>query len=245
MKLPRDDGHAGYSDADDPWAEIISRALFGAGLAAATIYAASQTPFPTTFDFNSPDFDPIFLLPTFFGVVCLWQFAMAGRAALRLRRFGTTRLELFGRGPFRPGGRFAGRIRTRAPIRPEGPWRITLQCVETHAFADRRAGAGSGRRDHAFVVWEESVERVPDAVDSSAGIPFSFTLPTTLAPPPDPSPVKRDSPYFSFKAAVFIPGMRRVWSRGSPPTARFWRIVATAPMKGTDFRAEFAAPVEG
>jgi hypothetical protein len=81
-------------------------------------------------------------------------------------------------------------------------------------------------------------------VDSTRGIPFAFQLPNSVGPAPQPPIRPTRSPYFSFKAAIMIPGLRRVWSSNDPPVARRWVLEVSAPMPGTDFEARFLLPVE-
>lgn len=132
-------------------------------------------------------------------------------------------------------------VRVARPLHPTGSYRIRLRCVDTHEFSDNREGAAP-YRDSDFVVWEREQERPAEAVDATRGIPFAFQLPASVGPAP--APRIRPSPYFSFKAAIMIPGLRRVWAGDDPPVARRWVLDVSAPMPGTDFEAHFLIPVE-
>jgi hypothetical protein len=233
---------AGHTDSDHPRDAVVSHGILAVGCAVATGFVSSYLPWPWVFDIDSPDFNPIIVLPLLLGGTTVWETVKAVRAELRHRRFGAATLELAGHGRLRLGGKVNGVVRTARPLSPTGSYRIRLRCVDTHEFSDSRDGASSPYRDSDFVVWEREQERPAEAVDPIRGIPFEFQLPASVGPAP--APRIRPSPYYSFKFAIMIPGLRRVWASNDPPVARRWVLDVSAPMPGTDFEAHFVIPVE-
>ncbi|PWS33996.1 hypothetical protein DFH01_27040 [Falsiroseomonas bella] len=234
----------GHSETDHPRDAAMSHGVLAVGFAVATGFVASYLPWPWVFDIHSPDFNPMVALPLLSAGVTALETVRAVRAELRHRRFGAATLDLEGSGRLRLGQRVGGVVRTARPLAPTGPYRIRLRCVDTHEFRDTSENATSPRRNSDFVVWEREQECPAEAVDSTRGIPFAFRLPNSVGPAPQPPIRPTRSPYFSFKAAIMILGLRRVWSSNDPPVARRWLLEVSAPMQGTDFEARFLLPVD-
>ena len=79
------------------------------------------------------------------------------------------------------------------------------------------------------------------------GIPFAFQLPASVGEPPtaESSRASASAPQVSVKVALTLPLMEnRVWTHNAPPVARRWRLVVTAPTRGTDFSVEFPVEVD-
>lgn len=235
---------ANYSDADHTKETAITHWVMAVGFLGATAFVSSHLPWPWLFDIDDPDFNPMVVLPLLLGGVSIHQLFHAIRWTARQKRFGTATMELKGTGTVWLGTRLEGVIRTARPLQSEGPFRLVLRCVDTHEFRDLGSSATRTQTAESFTVWERALEVPSAGVDSTRGIPFSFQLPASVGPKPATSRVSSGSPYFRFKAAITIPGMRRVWSHNDPPQARAWQLDVSAPMPGTDFHAQFIVPVQ-
>lgn len=237
---------AGHSDVDETRDAAVTHWFMAVGFAVATGFVASYLPWPWAFDINDPDFNPIVVLPLMLAGTSLWELARAITWTLRFRRFGTSTMQLTGPVPARLGRRLEGVIRTARPLRPEGPVRIALRCLDTHEFRDFASSATRTRKAETFVVWERAVEVAAHGLDTTRGIPFAFELPAAVGQPTSQAPARQGGSgfIFEFKAAITLPGFRRVWSGNSPPVARRWVLEASATMPGADFRARFVVPVE-
>lgn len=233
-----------YSDTDQTKDNAITHWIMAGGMAGAIIFVSSYLPWPWIFDIDSPDFNPMVMLPLMLGGVSVYQLFHAIRWTARHRRFGTARMELKGAGTVWMGTRFEGVVRTAQALQPEGSFRIVLKCIDTHEFRDHSATATNTRNAESFTVWKHELEVPATGLDSTRGIPFAFQLPESVGQSPVTSRVSTGSPYFRFKAAIMIPGMRRVWSHNDPPKARTWQLDVSAPMPGTDFHAQFIVPVQ-
>lgn len=234
----------GHSDSDHPRDAAVLHGVIAVGSAAAAGFVASHLSWTWNFDIHSPDFNPMVLLPLALAAVGGWEAVRAVRAELRHRRFGAATLDLEGASRVWLGQRLRGVVRTARPLAPTGPYRIRLRCVDTHEFRDFGDNATRHNSNSDFVVWEQVQERPAASVDSSRGIPFDFQLPASVGPAPQPPIRPTRSPYYSFKFAIMIPGLRRVWASHDPPVARRWLLEVSAPMPGPDFAARFLLPVE-
>lgn len=217
---------------------------FMAGLTLAAALAVPLVfPLQWVFDPTSPDFNPMVLLPLFLAGTGVRYLVPAVIGTIRQRRFGTTVLELTGARAGRLGSPLRGVIRTQGTLHPQGDYRIVLQCLDTHAFAKSRNDAGS--RSQAFVVWEQALEVPSSGIDSRKGVPFSFQLPASVGKLAEPEASSSGAPMFSFKVAFHLPGMRsRILTHNAAPASRHWQVVVSAPMPGTDFRAQLPVAVE-
>lgn len=233
-----------YIDADHTKGTAINHWFMAAGFTGATIFVSSYLPWPWVFEIDSPDFNPMIVLPLMLIGVSGYQLFHAVRWTARLVRFGSATMELKGAGTVWLGRQLQGVIRTARPIQPEGPYRFVLQCIDTHEFLDHSDAATRTHRAESFTVWKHELEVPATGVDSTRGIPFSFQLPASVGPGPAASRVPTGSPHFQSTTAIVIPGMRRVWSHNDPPQARTWQLDVSAPMPGTDFHAQFIVPVQ-
>lgn len=235
-----------YSDADFTKNTAITHWVMAVGLAGAGIWVSSYLPRPWTFDINHPDFNPMIAMPGLFAAVTARELFRAIRWTVRQRRFGTATMELEGKGDVRLGARLAGVVRTATTLQPEGDVRVVLQCIETHQFREMKDEPQRTHRDEQFTVWKQEVRVPVEGLDSTRGIPFVFQLPKSVGPSPAIIP-PASSPSgfkFEFKGAITIPGMRRIWTRNTAPSARTWELDISAPMPGTDFHAQFIVPVQ-
>ena len=136
-------------------------------------------PFPWIFDIDDRDFMPLVLVVPLLGAYALYHAARGLRWSLRARKFGASVLEIDG-GVGRLGRPLEGVVRTARPLRPAGDYRIVLQCIDTH----RMQSKSDRTEDRSSVVWARTLTVPAAGVDSSAGIPFSFMLPSA-APEPE------------------------------------------------------------
>jgi hypothetical protein len=120
-----------------------------------------------------------------------------------------------------------------------------LKCVETHQFREISHGGERMKKNELFTVWKQESRVAAAGLDTAKGIPFRFTLPEAAgAPIPPRAPAAPASgPYFTFKAAIMIPGLRRIWTHDAPPIARTWQLDVSVPQPGNDFHAQFIVPV--
>lgn len=217
-------------------------ALAAAGIAVAALCGAGWLGWligwPDSFDPNDPDFVNPFsiMILGLLGVAC-WFGVKAARNEMRHRAFGDTVLEIDPPGFLCPGGTFAGRLRAQKPVAATGPFRLVLTCFDVHQFEDD----GSFKTSN-FPVW--TGERTASAeTDATRGLPFRFDLPASVGPEPVPSGIQPGVGN-RHRMTVHVPGMRKVVSSNIPPVGRFWTLVAAAPTKGPDFRAEVVVPTE-
>src|SRR5262245_62143900 len=80
-------------------------------------------------DWNSPDFNPLLVIPLILALIGLWSLQKAGRGSLRGRKFGTSTLETE-RDEVHLGEKLKGAIRTASTLKPDGDWSLTLRCIE-------------------------------------------------------------------------------------------------------------------
>jgi hypothetical protein len=193
-------------------------------------------PIPWIFDMNDPEFMPLIMLVPLAAIFGLYHAMLGLRWTIRARRFGESSLEITGE-VGHLGKPLRGVVRTARPLQPEGDYQLLLRCIETH----QSRGIGEDARNYTndFVVWEQSRTVAAAGVDSSRGIPFSFTLPERVrAPQPE-----RDPNTIRFDYAVMVPFAKKVWTN-RPPVGTTWLLVVSAPMPGTDFKAAFTVPVQ-
>ncbi len=119
---------------------------------------------------------------------------------LRRRRFGIPVLELATL-PGVPGETFAGLVRTRATIDPEGGFRVRLQCLR-----QQQTGSGKNRRTDETTLWEHE-EVMPGAARRADGI----AIPVAVPLPPDARETdERDSTdkvIWRLEVAAALPGV--------------------------------------
>jgi hypothetical protein len=154
-----------------------------------------------------------------------------------VRGFGESSIEIAGEiGHL--GHPLRGVVRTARPLQPQGDYQLLRRCIETHQSRDI-GDSSTQTRTNDFVVWEQA-SKVPAAgIDSSRGIPFSFTLPDKVR---EPQP-ERDPNAIRFDYSVAVPFAKKIWTN-RPPIGTTSLLVVTAPMPGTDFKAAFTVPVQ-
>ena len=213
-------------------AGIVVAALGGAG------WLGWMIGWPGSFDTSDPDFvNPFSIMIVGLLGVAGWFGVKAVRNALRHRSFGNAVLEIDPPGHLRLGGAFAGRLRVQKPVQATGPFRLVLTSFDVHAFED------DGRfKTSNFPVWTEE-RTLPPETDAVQGLAFRFTLPASVGPEPVPSGILPGTGS-RHRMTVHVPGMRQVVASNIPPVGRFWTLVATAPTRGPDFRAEVVVPTD-
>ncbi|HMO09032.1 MAG TPA: hypothetical protein PKD10_15505 [Paracoccaceae bacterium] len=219
-----------------------TEALASAGLAALALggagWLARMIGWPATLDPSDPDFvNPISIMILGLLGIAGWFAAKAVRHERRHRAFGTATLDLDPPGAARPGRPLAGQLRVQKPVAATGPFRLVLTCLDVHEFEE------NGRlKTMPFPVWTAECSLPPDT-DATRGLPFRFDLPASVGPDPVPSGILPGTGS-RHRATVHIPGMRQVVASNTPPRARYWTLVATAPTAGPDFRAEVVIPMD-
>ncbi|REJ75114.1 MAG: hypothetical protein DWQ36_06080 [Acidobacteria bacterium] len=86
--------------------------------------------YPFTLDVDSPDFNPLILVPALFLPFAGWQLISGLRYANHARRFGATVLELDS--ALRPGRTLVGRVDTRHTFSSEDAIAFELQCTDRY-----------------------------------------------------------------------------------------------------------------
>jgi hypothetical protein len=217
-------------------------ALMAAAIAAAALGGAGwlgrSIGWPATFDPGDVDFvNPISIMILGLLGAAVWFAVKALRLALRQRAFGGAMLDLDPPGYLRLGGAFSGRLKTQKAVSATGPFRLVLTCFDVQEFEE------DGRfKTVNFPVWSEE-RSLPQGADAVAGLGFRFTLPASVGPDPVQSGILPGSGS-RHRMTVHVPGMRQVVASNTPPVARFWTLVATAPTAGPDFRAEVVIPTQ-
>lgn len=221
---------------DGTRASAITHWLTAAAALAVIIAIRFFLPIPWIFDLNDPEFMPLIMMVPLAAVFGLYHAALGLWWTIRARRFGTASLEITG-DVGQLGRPLRGVVRTARPLQPEGDYQVRLRCIETHQMRD--IGESARPHSHDFVVWEHAVTVPAAGIDSSKGIPFSFTLPAQVrAPQPE-----RDPNAIRFDYTVAVPFAKKVWTN-RPASGTSWLLVVTAPMPGTDFKAAFTVPVQ-
>ena len=228
--------------ADSEQFSPATRAISAVGIAVlcagGAIWLGMQLGWPASFDVNDVDFvNPLSIMVL--ALVCgsLWFAGKAGLWLIRHRAFGRVVLELDPPGGLRLGRAFSGRLRVRKPVAANGPFRLVLTCIDVHEFED------NGRfKTSDFPVWTAE-QTVPPQTDATRGLPFRFDLPASVGMDPVASGILPGS-VNRHRATVHVPGMRKVLASNIPPVGRYWKLVATAPTPGPDFRAEVIVPLD-
>ena len=224
-----------------PQSSPLMQALMAAAIAVAALGAAAwlgwQIGWPATFDPGDVDFvNPFSIMILGLLGVAVWFTVKSVRYAIRERAFGSATLDLDPPGHLRLGGAFSGRLKVQKPVAATGPFDLVLTCFDTHEFEEN-----SRWKTVDFPVWSETRSLPPDT-DATRGLPFRFTLPGSVGPEPVPSGILPGN-VNRYRATVHVPGMRQVVASNIPPVARYWKLVATAPTPGPDFRAEVVVPL--
>lgn len=211
--------------------------ILAAGALAVILAIRFFLPIPWIFDMNDPEFMPLIVIVPLAAFYGLYHTVLGVVWTIRLRRFGESSIEIVGE-IGRLGRPLRGVVRTARPLQPEGDYQLLLRCIETHQ--SRGIGDSSAQvRTNDFVVWEQA-SKVPAAgIDSSRGIPFSFTLPDKVRKPQP----ERDTNAIRFDYSVAVPFAKKIWTN-RPPIGTTWLLVVTVPMPGTDFKAAFNVPVQ-
>ena len=212
------------------------------GMAAVALGAAAwlgwMIGWPASFDTSDPDFvNPLSIMVLGLLGVAVWFAIKAVGHERRHRAFGATALELAPPGYLRLGGTFSGRLKVQKAVAATGPFRVVLTCLDVHEFED-----DVRFKTVNFPVWTAELSLPPDT-DAMRGLVFRFDLPASVGPNPEPSSILPGAGS-RHRTTIHIPGMRQVVASSTPPVARFWTLVASAPTKGPDFRAEVVVPTD-
>lgn len=194
---------------------------------------------PWNFDFNSPEFNPMILVPVFLGVFGLYYLALTVQGTLRARKFGRSVLEIQG-STVRMGQRITGVVKTSVELSPRSDYEMCIQCIET--FETRGSSSGSTKNVDR-VRWEDSTRVASASVSSRSGIPFEFTLPEPFEKTPAAAPGS-SSVLASALVSINIPGMKKVFAHNQAPSATRWVLEVKAPLEGVDYYAIFGIIVE-
>lgn len=217
----------------------IMAGLFGA----ASLWIGWMLGWPLVFDIDDRDFNPVIIVLGLLVSVCLWNVVQALRWGRRGRVYGASQIDFDQRAPVPLGGTFSGRVRSSRQVQAAGEFRLVLTCLDLHER--RNTGSTSSTSPHtseAYPVWTAE-QTLPATTDSVKGLPFRFDLPASVGPKPQPAIRSVGSAYFRGSISINIPGLRRIFTRNSPPVARYWTLVVTAPMSGPDYKAEFRVPL--
>ncbi len=232
-----------HGEEFEPKEKAVTAWIMAALSGAAAVWVGWMLGWPWIFDFDDPDFNPMLFLEGVFLAVCLWHVGKALLWTSRAKAFGASEIEIEGRTPVPLGGVFQGRVRTAQPIRARGDFRLVLTCLDVHEQRNMsRATNSSPYRNEVFPVWTKE-QTLPATTDSARGLHFRFPLPASVGDKPEAPIQQKRNPYFSGSISINIPGLRRIFTQGKPPVARYWTLVVTAKTDGPDYRAEFTVPL--
>ncbi len=123
------------------------------------------------FEMNSPDFNPLVVIPgalAFGGIV---SFVMAAKGTLRSRRFGRVCFKMTGDSYI--GGTLRGTIVTPTDVYPSEDWDIRLQLLETITYSS--SNKAKKTRDKVHLEFKGNVPR--QGCSSRTGIPVDIQIP--------------------------------------------------------------------
>ncbi len=122
-------------------------------------------------DINSPDFNPLIIIPgalTFGGVLSL---AKAAQGTLRSKRFGRVYFKMLGDSHI--GGTLRGSMVTATELTPCGDWDIRLQLLETITYSSSKKARKT--EDKVHLEFKQTI--APQGCSSRTGIPVNFQIP--------------------------------------------------------------------
>lgn len=161
----------GYRSAHETKNETIWSWIFAGVFTALPLLAVYFFPIEFNFDVNSPDFNPLCIIPASLGAYALVTIVKAIRVTVHHRKFGDSTLVI----PDYVGvfdEPMTGFLKTSGVIRPESDWSFDLQCIET------RVSRISGRNHSEEILLWHATDTVSAATHQSTnGIPFSFFIP--------------------------------------------------------------------
>lgn len=198
------------------------------------------------FDMNSPDFNPLLILPLLLIGIVLWSLFKAGRHWRHLKRFGASFMELGVRAPLAQGSTCRGRVRTEQPLPATGDIQITLRCLEGYLFRSLVEDRPPSGRQEWVTAWEETRPLPHAEADATTGLPFEFHLP--VRGPLQPfieAPTPGNRPFFQSKTLIRIPFLKKkIITHNVKPDARQWCLEVNAPTTKGPFKATFQVPVQ-
>lgn len=193
--------------------------MFAATMLAIAAFAWWYGELSLNFNIMSPDFNPFILVPVIFGAIGLYSLVRAVLLTYRLRKFGTSSIETY---PVRPGGYFAGRLRSTRAFTATGDFHASVKCIQRVGVLDDPSSAIKTYRSvRDKVVWKTTVTPEGRTIGPDQEIEIAFNLPAD-GPASRGAPVATDS----------VGGVR-------------WVLEITAPTPGLNYYAIFAIPVLG
>lgn len=216
----------------------VMAVLLGAAAIGVVVMAGGKLPLRM----DDPDFNPMLIFVGLLGLGAVVNLVRAVRLTKRQRRQGVVRLVLDGDGVGRLGQPVAGVVRTEAPLRA-ADCRVHLQVLEGHRF--RRAGESftTQTRTHYAAVWEQELTVPLSGIDTVlGGIPFTFHPPAGTGERKPERPRDPNAIQFKFKAAIALPGFRRLFAT-TPPSSIQWVLTVQADTPEGPFVAEFPVPM--
>jgi len=200
-------------------ANAFSGYLFAGAMALISVLIPWYFELPLNFDVTDREFNPLVFIPVVFALIGLYSLLKAIRDTLRVRKFGTTTLVA---GTAKPGQIFEGVLRSSRNLAPDGDYTVLLSCIRTYRVGGPNPHATAA--DKAVykdeLRWEGKQVVPRNSVQSSAGIPFVFSIPADALPSHGPPVYER------------VDGNVR------------WILTVTAPMPGLDYYAAFAVDVK-
>jgi hypothetical protein len=130
---------------------------------------------PRPIDLASGEIDPVLVVSGVIGFVALVFLGHALMNSLRLRKFGTSVLEIE---EAVRGGHFRGVVRTARDLAPRGDYRLHLACIER--LRKRPSSGNMNPRPRDVTRWESKVTVPAAGVQSRVGIPFDIPLPDVV-----------------------------------------------------------------
>jgi len=136
----------------------------------------------------------------FFPLFTLIFVAVAYYGKVHQEKFGTPVLEVESV-PIRPGAMFAGFVRSRAQIEPEGGFHFRLRCLRKVV-----TGSGKNKRTSITTLWASEME-LPGASQRADGIalPVAFEIPIDATETDTRSP--RDQVVWELEVKASLPGV--------------------------------------
>jgi hypothetical protein len=130
---------------------------------------------PRPLDLASGEIDPALVICGVIGFVALVFLGQALLNSLRLRKFGTSVLEIE---EAVRGRRFRGVVRTARDVAPRDDYRVHLACIER--LRKRPSPGNMSPRARDVTRWESRVIVPAAGVQSRVGIPFDIPLPDVV-----------------------------------------------------------------
>lgn len=188
----------------------IMAALIGAALVGFVLYFRP----PLNFDMSSPEFNPMILLAVVMALGTIYNLFLALRGSRRKSKLGRSVFEMQGQS-VSLGQTLEGAIRTSVPLAPRSDYALVFRCIESVRYT---AATELTSKTKDVIRWEATARVDPRAVDSQAGIPVQFVIPSSL-------------------------GSNTGGAGGLRGANVRWTLEIRAPLDGVDYYAIFGVPV--